>query len=199
MAFSQWRSGVFQFLDALDQHAAAARNHEAHQSAPHRGGERFAHFHAPRDVADRQDHRPEPAVNRPERIARRMRDAGVKRRRAQFAANLPASVPAPASAGKPSRPTANVMTSTSQSIRRNSGGTMIGAGLARRFWRPWVVGFVFCVLALFLLIGNFSWSIWLCQVKMEYNRTEIAWFVQSKVTAARWFCAARKLSEAYAA
>ena len=77
-----------QRFNAFDQHAAAAGHHDGHKAAAHRRPEGFAHLDAPGDVAPRQDDRPEPAVDGPERVAGRMRNARVERTGAKLAAVL---------------------------------------------------------------------------------------------------------------
>src|SRR5581483_8451229 len=75
----------FEVFNSLDEHAAAARDHERQQTAGDsaRGG--FSHGDTPGDVADGQQYGPEPRVNAPNRIAGRVRNACIKGRGAEFA------------------------------------------------------------------------------------------------------------------
>ena len=75
---------AFQIIDPFDEHAAAAGNEECHKAAGHGGGGGLAHLHTPCDVADGKQLRPEPGVNRPKWITRRVGNAGVEGSRAQF-------------------------------------------------------------------------------------------------------------------
>ena len=79
---------ALELLDALHEHAAAPGNHQREQTAGHRAGERLAHRHPPGHVADRQQRGPQPAINRPHRVAGRVRNPGIKRARHQFAGVL---------------------------------------------------------------------------------------------------------------
>ena len=84
MAFSHLRLKSLQLLDALDQHAAAARNHQRHKPQPIAAAN--ASPTSTRQATLPTGTSPSKArINRPERITRRMRNARVKRAGAKFA------------------------------------------------------------------------------------------------------------------
>ena len=70
---------VLELLDPLNEQAAAARNQEGEQPARQRASRSLADGDAPSHVAEGQQHGPKPGIYRPDRVAGRMGDAGIKR------------------------------------------------------------------------------------------------------------------------
>ena len=91
---------------------------------------------------------------------------------------------------------AKVIPRTSQSMRRNNGGTIMGTGLMAGAFGAGALPFCGLFgLFLSLLMGQHGFS----GQKGDILERETLRFVHSKVTPDRLFWAARKLSAAYAA
>ena len=74
----------FEVFDALDQQAAAPRHQQPQQPRRQRPARRFRQRHPPGDVLERHQHRPQPGVNRPHRVAWRVRNPRIKRAGSQL-------------------------------------------------------------------------------------------------------------------
>ena len=130
------------------------------QRAAHAHRRRLPQFHPPGHIAERHQSRPDPRINRPKRIARRMRNAGLKRPRHQLPGILQRHLRRQRQVSKSSPPPQNKSAApASQSAGTAAAPWPAGQGSGRRGGRdgPW------------RLVGGEFWA----TVAVHHSKTQV--------------------------